>query len=122
VLERLQRRLMADALRFGQLDDVQRHSVRKRLKQLRYALEFVGALCRRKAVQRCLARLRPAQEALGEYNDLLVAEHYFRCRTDQDGAAWFAVGWLAAQRPARLARAARALARFESGGRLARRS
>jgi inorganic triphosphatase YgiF len=122
VLERLQRRLMADALRFGQLDDVQRHSVRKRLKQLRYALEFVGALCRRKAVQRCLARLRPAQEALGEYNDLLVAEHYFRRRAEQDGAAWFAVGWLAAQRPARLARATRALARFESGGRLARRS
>jgi inorganic triphosphatase YgiF len=122
LLERLQRRLMTDARHFGQFDDERRHTVRKRLKQLRYALEFVGALCRRKAVQRCLARLRPAQEALGEYNDLLVAEHYFRRRAEQDGAAWFAVGWLAAQRPARLARAARALARFESGGRLARRS
>ena len=47
-----------------------------------------------------LDALEPAQSALGEFNDLSVAESYFRARVVDQPAAWFAVGWLAAQGPA----------------------
>ena len=67
-------------------------------------------MCRGKAVKRYLARLRPAQDALGLFNDLTVAEALFRSRVVQDPRAWFALGWLAAQRQKLLADAAQALA------------
>lgn len=112
IVEHLHRQLERDAAAFAQADDRLRHRTRKRLKRLRYAVELLSSVCRPKAVKRYLAQLRPAQEALGLYNDLTVAAAVFRGRLEQDPRAWFALGWLAAQRPALLAEAARALAKL----------
>jgi inorganic triphosphatase YgiF len=122
VVERLQRRLLVDASNFAVLDDVQRHSTRKRVKRLRYALEFVGSLCRRKALRRCIKRLQPVQTALGDYNDLVVADDACRAWADRDPRAWFAVGWCAAKRAEALSHATAVLAAYKPANGLARRS
>ena len=50
-----QRIVAADGARFVALDDAARHDLRKRLKRLRYSLEFVAPLFGRKAVARYAA-------------------------------------------------------------------
>ena len=65
---------MADAARFAELDDAARHGLRKRLNRLRYSLDFVAPLFAAKAVTRYLALLKPAQEALGDANDVALTE------------------------------------------------
>ncbi|WP_119287959.1 CYTH and CHAD domain-containing protein [Azohydromonas sediminis] len=111
-LKRAHRRAVADAAAFATLPEDAQHRVRKRVKRLRYAVEFVAALYSAKAVARYLKRLRPAQEALGEYNDVLVAEAAFRELVASDPRAWFALGWLAARRAQCLAKCTRALQRL----------
>jgi inorganic triphosphatase YgiF len=108
-LKRLHRSLADDAARFMTLDDVSRHRARKRLKRLRYGVEFAAPLFGGKAVKGYLSRLKPAQEALGELNDLVVAESAFRAQVEGDSRAWFALGWIAAQRLRLLQQAAQAL-------------
>jgi triphosphatase len=110
-LERMHRRLKKDAAAFLSLDDAMRHRTRRRLKRLRYSVEFVASLYRPKAVRRYQARLQAAQDVLGQNNDLAVAEAAFRRQLEKDARAWFAIGYLAARRPQLLQKAARA---FES--------
>lgn len=98
-LERLHAQLAKDAKAYAGLEDEQRHRARRRLKRLRYGIEFSASLFNAKKVDSYLAHLKPAQEALGEYNDLVVAEDVFRQLALTQPEAWFAVGWLAAQRP-----------------------
>lgn len=111
-LQRLQRLIERDAARLRTLDDERRHRTRKRLKRLRYATDFVAALYPAKDLRRYLARLRPAQLALGEYNDSVVAERAFASQLAEHAGAWFAIGWLRAQRATILERAVRALDRL----------
>ena len=113
-LRRMRRQLKSDAAVFAEGDDAQRHRARKRLKRLRYSLEFAAGLYSPKALKRCLAQVRAAQEVLGRYNDLVVAEQAFRAQLEHDPRAWFAVGWLTAQREQRVPQAAKALARVAS--------
>ena len=94
-LSRLHKRVTADAARFAAHDDEARHALRKRLKRLRYSLEFVAPLYARKPVSRYLSVLKPAQQALGDVNDLVVAEAALR---QQAEPAAFVLGWLAARR------------------------
>jgi triphosphatase len=110
-LRRMRRQLSLDAASFVGGDDDQRHRARKRLKRLRYSLEFVAELYPSRSLKPCLARVRAAQELLGRYNDLVLAERAFRALLEQDPRAWFAVGWLTAQRAQRVPQAAKALAR-----------
>jgi triphosphatase len=105
-LRRLRRQLRTDADRFLDLDDTLRHRCRKRLKRWRYSLEFAAPLYTAKAMKRNLARVREAQEILGRYNDLSTAEQAFLALAPHDARAWFAVGWLKAERE-RLVRSAR---------------
>ena len=99
-LAKLHAALAKAAKRFGEVDDAERHRVRKRLKRLRYLAEMVGPLYGSAAVDRYLARLRPAQDALGAYVDLLVGLELASARvTAGDSGAWFNVGWLKAQLP-----------------------
>lgn len=97
-LNRWQRRAASDAKRYGELDDAGRHRLRKRVKRLRYALEFSAALFRPGELRRYLARLRAAQERLGAINDVVMAMQAFSRARDTDPRAWFALGWLAARR------------------------
>ncbi len=108
-LNRLHRQIATDAESFLSVDDAARHRTRKRLKRLRYSAEFVAPLFAPKAVARYLGPLRAAQDALGAFNDLAVAELAFRAQVEHDARAWFAVGWLAARRPACLRECRRAL-------------
>lgn len=105
-------RLRKDAKRFAALDDAARHRVRKRVKRLRYAVEFAAALFPKAPVEAYLARLREAQERLGEFNDLCVALAAYRSLAATEPRAWFALGWLAARREAALADCAAALVRW----------
>ncbi|HEY1391812.1 MAG TPA: CHAD domain-containing protein, partial [Methylibium sp.] len=97
-LKRWHRSIARDAARFTELDDAARHRLRKRLKRLRYSVEFVASLFKRKRVAAYLGCLRPAQDALGFYNDLAIGEAAYRALLEQDAHAWFALGWIAARR------------------------
>jgi CHAD domain-containing protein len=96
-LSRLHRQVIAGGKSFVALPLAEQHRVRKRLKRLRYLAEFVRPLAERKAAQRYLKRLAPAQEALGTHNDVAVASDKFRADAEHDPAAWFAAGYLQAQ-------------------------
>lgn len=98
-LARLHQRIARDARRFTEASVAERHATRKRLKRLRYLAELTGPVFRTRRVKRFVKALEPAQAALGEFNDLAVAEAWFRARVGEDPAAWFAVGWLAAHEP-----------------------
>lgn len=95
--------VLRDAKRFDRLSDEARHRLRKRLKRLRYAVEFSAGLFPRRAVARYLDDLCMAQERLGEFNDVCVALAAYRPFAAQQPRAWFAVGWLAARRATVLA-------------------
>lgn len=109
-LQRLHRQVTRDALRYAELDEAAQHRVRKRLKRLRYGVEFCSTLFPAAAVARYLAAVRPAQDALGERQDLLVAQSLFEAQLPADQRAWFAVGWLAARRAQVVARCSETLA------------
>lgn len=98
-LKHLQRQLAKDAKAYASFDDAQRHRTRRRLKRLRYGIEFAASLFGAKKVAAYLERLKPAQDALGQYNDLVVAEQVFTRMLPGQPQAWFALGWLAARRP-----------------------
>ena len=106
------RKLHKAARKFAQMDDTERHQLRKRLKRLRYGIELTSALFKTRKVARELMALRPAQDALGRYHDLCLAEALFRAQTDADPRAWFAVGWLSAAREAQAVLAGSTLKRL----------
>jgi CHAD domain-containing protein len=101
-----------DAKRFDRLDETARHRLRKRIKRLRYILQFAGTPVSQKPRDRLLDALAPAQEILGRYNDACIALALYRHHTASDPRAWFAVGWLTAHRQNLLDEAARKLRRF----------
>jgi triphosphatase len=110
-LTKLHAALERAAKRFHRIDDTERHRVRKRLKRLRYLAELIAPLYSAREVERYLARLRPAQDALGAYIDLIVGIALARENVDAgDARAWFNVGWLRAQLPRGVKRCRKALA------------
>lgn len=110
-LSKLHAALGKAARRFGAVDDAERHRVRKRLKRLRYLAEMVGPLYGSGAVDRYLVKLRPAQDALGAYVDLIVGLELAAASVSAgDSGAWFNVGWLKAQLPRAAKRCRKALA------------
>lgn len=52
------------------------------------------------------------QEALGHYNDLIIAEEVFRDAAAQQPTAWYAAGWVKARQESALREAAQALEKF----------
>jgi inorganic triphosphatase YgiF len=104
-LAALHRQVRRDAARFDALDDAGRHRLRKRLKRLRYLCEFAAPCFRGKAVRAYLKRVAPAQEALGEFNDVCVARALLQPLADGgDAQAAFALGWLAHEHADAIAR------------------
>jgi inorganic triphosphatase YgiF len=103
-LQLLWRRATDPARRYAALEEDDQHRIRKRLKRLRYTAEFVASLYDAKAVEAFLVALRPAQDALGDHHDLMVARDAYQAQLADDPQAWFALGWIAAQRDAAMAR------------------
>jgi triphosphatase len=115
-LHRWHRRCRRAAKGFATLPDLDRHMLRKDLKQLRYALEFSQAPLAgaggRKRLARYLDALARAQVSLGDYCDVSTALAMCREQTAHDARAWFAVGWLTARREALVAECVEALGAF----------
>jgi CHAD domain-containing protein len=113
-LERWHRAVAADVGRFEQLDSDARHRLRKRLKRLRYGVEFAAALFEKRALRRYLRRLHAAQQRLGELNDLVMATRVFERARFADPRARVALGWLAARHDALVGEAQPELRAFAS--------
>lgn len=94
-LQKLHQQICKDADQFLQLDIESRHRTRKRVKRLRYCVEFAASLYPAQDVKRYLKDLKPAQESLGQYNDLMVAEALFQDMVQRKQKLWFALGWIA---------------------------
>ncbi len=101
-----------DARRFERLDDPARHRLRRRVKRLRYAAEFLASLHAPKTVAQFMKGLAPVQDSLGHLNDVNVALALYRGMVEQTPAACFAVGRLSARREALLAESVAALKAF----------
>jgi triphosphatase len=106
------KRVRRDAERFAAASAEQRHDLRKRAKRLRYALEGVLPLAKRKRAEQLLRQLRAVLETLGELNDLETAADQLRLRTAAEPAAWFALGYVAAKKVTLEPLALRRLARL----------
>lgn len=98
-----------DARTFAEAADEQRHRLRRRLKRLRYSFEALAPLFGGKAARRWLKVVRRALDALGAFNDIVVARELARQRVEHEPQAWFALGWLAAQQQLALADCEQAL-------------
>lgn len=85
------------AKNFASLTVEERHELRKKMKRLRYSLEFIEGECKSSKFRQFSKVLARAQNELGTYNDLQVALENYRSIVTHDPAAWFAVGWLIAQ-------------------------
>jgi inorganic triphosphatase YgiF len=96
VLRRWHRRARRDAGRWPQLDEASRHALRKRLKRLRYLMEFAGGLWPNKAMKAEAAALRRLQDTLGRWNDLIVARQTLAA-LPASPVRDFAAGWAAAE-------------------------
>jgi inorganic triphosphatase YgiF len=112
-LDRLHRRVTTLGSRFDEQPTELQHSVRKQIKRLRYLSEFVGPLWQGDEVERYLARLKPAQEALGHHIDMVVAAEKFRADAAQHPLSWFAAGLLQGRCGLTSHRAQQALRRLE---------
>ena len=96
-LRKWHRGLADDCARFDELDENALHSLRKRIKRQRYAVEFFAPVLRRKGAKRYIAALTPIQDRMGELNDVFVARGNYQALAPQEPGAWFALGWLAAR-------------------------
>ena len=111
-LDRLHKQLKRAAKGFAESTPTEQHQARKRLKRLRYLGELTGSLYKPERTERYLARLSPAQDALGAHIDLLVGLEMARSSAEAgDAQAWFNVGWLTAQLDASAAGCRKALRR-----------
>ncbi|WP_307703721.1 CYTH and CHAD domain-containing protein [Variovorax paradoxus] len=123
-LQHLHQQVVRDGERFESLPTEDQHRTRKRLKRLRYLAEFVAPLFadaddekKTSTAERYLNRLRPAQDALGEFNDEAVAMAIYREAAAHDARAWFAVGWFSARHAAGAKACRKALDKIEKAPR-----
>ncbi|MEG2270892.1 MAG: CHAD domain-containing protein [Acinetobacter sp.] len=98
-LTKLYHKILEDTAQFSTLAVEQQHRTRKRVKQLRYCIDFISGLYPEKDVQQFLDKLQPIQEYLGFYNDLFVAEQLFKQQLSEQPQFLFALGWVKAQQP-----------------------
>lgn len=112
VLQAAAKRALKGHAGFAAASAEAQHRTRKRLKRLRYGLEFLQSLFPGRRASRHLAALREALDAIGAYTDLLVAQDRLGALVADQPGAWFGLGWLAARRPLLLSTAADGLERL----------
>ncbi len=96
VLDRLMRRAIKRGKRLAQLPDEERHELRIKLKQLRYATEFFGSLfADKKEIRSFLRTVSDLQEDLGAHNDAATTEGFLKSLSlDTGQESYFAAGYL----------------------------
>ncbi len=82
---------------FAQIDIEKKHSLRKKVKLLRYSLGFAESLLGASRLRGYRKHLAVVQDLLGEFNDMAVAHDNYLARAATTNQAWFAVGWLSAE-------------------------
>ena len=102
-LDKLHEKIIKEGKKFLTLTETQQHSVRKHFKRLRYLAEFSAPLfttssSEKKRTLAFITALKPVQDALGFYNDELMALQTYHTLAATDQRAWFGVGWLSARR------------------------
>lgn len=97
VVTKRRKRLLADAARLSALTPAERHELRLDAKRLRYALEGLAPLFRRKGVEAHLEALSEVQDDLGRANDAAVARRLLDELAPPAAFAAFARGWFAGQ-------------------------
>ena len=97
-LKKLRSQALKEGRKFTELNETDQHRVRKRLKRLRYLSEFSAPFFKARKLSCFIAALKPAQDALGLYNDELMALQAYRKLAIEDPHAWFGTGWLTARR------------------------
>ena len=95
----------------------ERHTVRKRVKRLRYGMEFAQGTLDAGGLTPLRNALVSAQKALGQLNDLYVAAEYYRGPGAKHASAMFALGWLAATQQHEAQASHMALAALSKAGR-----
>lgn len=98
-LRRAERRVLADVQALDAADDAALHRLRKRLKRVRDVASALQPVLPHGRCERLLRALQRVLPALGRCHDEAVALAHWRAAVDAQPAAWFAVGWLTAQRP-----------------------
>lgn len=95
----------------------ERHEMRKRVKRLRYGMEFAQGTLDSERIASLRNALVSAQKALGQLNDLYVAAEYYRGPGARHPSAMFALGWLAATQQHETEASYRALQALSHAGR-----
>lgn len=88
------------------LDIAARHELRKELKKLRYAVEFLSPILPKKRVKPFVRRLKALQDVFGDLNDAAMLEALFdgpNAPGAGDPAAQRCIGWLVGTRTERAA-------------------
>lgn len=106
-----------DSPRFEEATWDERHSMRKRVKRLRYGMEFAQGTLDSRRLTPLRSALVSAQKALGQLNDLYVAAEYYRGPGAKHPSAMFALGWLAATQHHEAKASALALQELSEAGR-----
>ncbi|MBP6019789.1 MAG: CYTH and CHAD domain-containing protein [Burkholderiaceae bacterium] len=81
---------------FTHLAENAQHDLRKKVKRLRYNLDFCAGLLEASSLTSISQALSKAQNTLGDLNDLYVAYQHYVPLTAEQPSAWFALGWLRA--------------------------
>lgn len=99
-------RLLIDTLKFiservqqfSALEDEEIHTLRKKMKFLRYSLEFFKDYLSKKKYSKFYKSISESLEHFGLFNDICVCTHRIEGQTESDSNLLFALGWLKAER------------------------
>ena len=86
-----------DVKSFHLFNDENIHKLRKKLKFLRYSLEFFKEYCHSSRYAEYFKSLTLTLTYLGNYNDISVAIEKIAPKIYEDPQLWFALGWLRAE-------------------------
>lgn len=90
--------LDSQGARFSELHDEEIHTLRKKMKFLRYSLEFFRDYCDKNQYKIFFKSLSIASEHFGLFNDICVSIMRIEGLTQSDPNLLFALGWLKAER------------------------
>jgi CHAD domain-containing protein len=84
--------------RFALLEDEEIHTLRKKMKFIRYSLEFFRDYCHKKQYRQFFKSISSTLDHFGLFNDICVSITRIEGLTEGDQTLLFALGWLKAER------------------------